>query len=258
MSRPLFLGFIIGLALLPSAGQAQTPSTPQTSIGLHQVGPALAHHPVKLRLIISQQGPGEQVIGGLRQDTVPCPLFKVYSKAGGPPLIERYITANCDTGENVTFKPGEQRTYQVTLPMQLTPGEYTAILTLRTQPPLYAQAIVNVGPGPFVTELVLPSGARAAQPLDLQVAYRNVWGSAVTRDLGHCGQGLLIRDDQGQTVYDNQPEGVACSLDFRPTTVGSGGVYWAGWGKLPALKVGSYTAILWGSASATMRFEVKP
>lgn len=256
MPRTLLLGLALGLGLLTAGGQDQKPAAPRTTLELQQLEPALAGQPVKLRLIIYHWGKGEQVIGGLRQEHVPCPLFKVYDKAGGPPLIERYLAADCDTGENVTFKTGEHRVYSVTLPMKLTPGQYTAILTLRSQPPLYGRATVNVGPGPFVAELVLPSGAKAGKALDLRVAFRNVWRSTVSRDLRLCGQGLLIRDAQGKTVYDNRPEEVACTTDLRPTTVAPGGVHVEPWGRLPALKAGWYTAVLWGEA--VKRFEVKP
>lgn len=256
MTRTLLLGLALGLGLLTPGGQAQTPAAPRTTLELQQLEPALAGQPVKLRLLIYHWGKDAQVIGGLRRDYVPCPLFKVFDKAGGAPLIERYLAADCDTGEDVTFKTGERRVYNVTLPLRLTPGAYTAVLTLRSQPPLYARATVNVGPGPFVAELVLPNGARAGTPLDLRVAYRNVWRSAVSRDLRLCGQGLLIRDAKGKTVYDNRPEEVACTADLRPTTVAPGGVHVEPWGRLPALKAGCYTAILWGEA--VKRFEVKP
>ncbi|GAA5441306.1 hypothetical protein ACFQDE_19445 [Deinococcus caeni] len=245
------------LGAVTTGGQAQTPPEPRTTLELQQLEPVLAGQPVKLRLLIYRWGNGPQVIGGLRDDDVPCPLFKVYDKAGGPPIIERYLTANCDVGQNVTFKTGERRLYTVTLPMKLTPGEYTAILTLRSQPPLYARATVNVGPGPFVPELVLPSGAKAGRPLDLRVAFRNVWRSAVSGDLRLCGQGLLIRDEEGRTVYDNQPEKIACTTDLRLTTVAPGGVHVERWGLLPALKAGRYTAVLWGTG-AVKRFEVRP
>lgn len=256
MHGTLLLGLALGLGLLLASGQAQKSTAPGTALELQQLEPALAGHPVKLRLIIYHWGKDEQVIGGLRKTSVPCPLVKVYDKAGGPPLIERYLTADCDVGENVTFKTGEHHAYTVTLPMRLTPGQYTAVLTLRSQPPLSGRATVNVGPGPFVAELVLPSGAKAGTPLDLRVAFRNVWRSAASRDLRLCGQGLLIRDEQGKTVYDNRPEKVACTADLRPTTVAPGGVHIVPWGPLPALKAGWYTAILWGEA--VKRFEVKP
>jgi hypothetical protein len=160
----------------------------------------------------------------------------------------------------MTFQPGQRREYTVTLPMRLTPGEYTAVLTLRSQPPLYAQANVRVGPGPFVTELVLPGGAQTGQPLDLRVAFRNVWRSAATQDLRLCGSGLLIRDEQGRAVYDNRPEGQACITNLVPTTVPAGGVHQEAWGRLPALKAGQYVAILWNNlwGTAEKRFEVRP
>lgn len=120
------------------------------------------------------------------------------------------------------------------------------------------RATVYVGPGPFVTELVLPNGAKVGKPLDLRVAFRNTSRSAVSADLRLCGQGLLIRDAKGKTVYDNKPEEVACTADLRPTTVAPGAVHLESWGRLPALKAGRYTAILWGSAVAVKRFEVKP
>ena len=242
-----------------SRGQAQSTPTSRITLDLQQPETVLAGQSVKLQLTISHQGSGETVIGGLLGDTVPCPLFKVYDKAGGPPLIERYILANCVAGENVTFNSGERRTYTVTLPMKLTPGQYTAILTLRSQPPLTVRTMVNVGPGPFVAELVLPTGARAGQPLNLQVAFRNVWRSAASQDLRLCGEGLLIRDDRGNTVYDNKPEGVACIADLEPTTVAAGGIHLEPWDKLPALKAGAYTAILWGVKSeAVLHFNVEP
>lgn len=254
------VGLALGLALLTAGGQAQTSTAAPTLLRLQQLQPAFAQQLVTLQLVISHRGPEPRVIGGLLQDTVPCPLFKVFNKAGGPPLIERYILTNCITGENVTFNPGEQRSYGVTLPMKLGPGEYTAMLTLRNQPPLYAQATVKVGPGPFVTDLVLPKGAQAGSPLDLRVAYRNVWGSAVTYDLRLCGRGLLIRDERGQTVYDNHAEEQACTTDIRATTVAAGSVHLEAWNKLPALKAGRYTAIFWGVwwGGAVKRFEVKP
>lgn len=242
-----------------SVGQSQTTPTSRIALELQQLEPALAGQPVKLRLLISNSGKGEAVIGGLRGDTVPCPLFKVYDKAGGPPLTERYATSDCVTGENVTFQSGERRLYTVTLPMKLSPGQYTAILTLRSQPPLSVRTFVNVGPGPFVAELVLPTGAKAGRPLNLQVAFRNVWRSAVSQDLRLCGKGLLIRDDRGNTVYDSKPEGVACIADLEPTRVAAGGIHVEPWGKLPALKAGAYTAILWGLWSdAVLHFNVEP
>lgn len=252
-------GLALGLTLLAVGGQARQPAPPRTPLDLQQLEP-VAGQPIKLRLTISHRGRGTQVIGGLRANHVPCPLFKVYGKAGGPPLIGRYLSADCDTGENVTFRTGETRRYTVTLPMRLAPGEYTAILTLRSQPPLHVRATVNVGPGPFVAELVLPGGAAAGKPLDLRVAFRNVWRSPVSRDLRLCGQGLLIRDERGKTVYDNKPEGVACTTDLQPTTVAPGGVHVERWAGLPALKAGRYTAVLWGGsgAGAATRFEVKP
>lgn len=256
MQRTLILGLFLGLELLSAGGLAQTMPAAGTTLNLYQIQPVLAGQPITLRLTISHPGNGEQVIGGLYKDVVPCPLFKVFDKAGGPPLIERYVTANCYTGENVTFKSGEVRQYNVTLPMKLSPGQYTAILTLRSQPPLYGQATVNVGPGPFVTELILPNGAKADQPPDLRVAFRNVWRSAASQDFRLCGQGLLIRDDLGNTVYDNKPEKVACTADLRLTTVAASGIHLETWGTLPALKAGWHTAILWSEALA--RFEVTP
>ncbi len=254
MRRAFMLCLTLGV--VTAGGQAQTPPEPRTTLELQQLEPVLAGQPIKLSLLIYRWGKGEQIVGGLRGDHVPCPLFKVYDKAGGPPIID-LAAADCDVGQNVTFKTGERRLYAVTLPMKLTPGEYTAILTLRSQPPLFARATVNVGPGPFVAELVLPNGAKAGRPLDLRVAFRNVWRSAASRDLRLCGQGLLIRDDEGQTVYDNRPERTACTADLRPTTVAPGGVHVEPWVSLPALKAGRYTAVLWREG-AVKRFEVRP
>ena len=228
----------------------------QVSLELQQLQPVLATQQAKLRLIV--YSPNTVTLDGFRGDTVPCPIFKVYDKAGGPPLIQRYLTADCDTGEKVTFQAGKPRVFNVTLPMKLNPGAYTAILTLRTQPPLYATASVNVGPGPFVTELVF-SKAKAGQPLEMQVASRNIWRSAVEWDMRLCGAGLLIRNGNGRVVYDNKPEGGACTSDYRPTLVPSGGVHlepW--WGNLPALPAGNYTALMWQAGESAVKwFMVK-
>ena len=257
--RSLFLGLSLGLGLLTTDGQAQTSTALRTTLELQQLEPALAGQPVKLRLLIINSSKGQAMIGGLLGDIVPCPLFKVYDRAGGPPLTERYATSDCVTGENVAFRSGEYRHYSVTLPMKLTPGQYTAILTLRSQPPLSVRTTVNVGPGPFVAELVLPNGAKAGRPLDLRVAFRNVWRSAASQDLRLCGTGLLIRDDRGTTVYDSKPEGVACIADLEPTWVAAGGIHVELWGKLPALNAGAYTAIQWGLWSeAVLHFNVEP
>lgn len=249
MQRTVIL--LVALSLLTAAAQTQ--------LELRQLTPVLAEQPITLQLTIAQRGNTGTVIGGLLGNTVPCPLFKVYDRAGGPPLTERYLTSNCLPGKNVTFSPGQRRVYTVTLPMKLTPGQYTAVLTLRGRQSLSGQANVNVGPGPFVTELVLPHEAKAGQALDLQVAFRNVWRSAASQDLRLCGNGLLIRDDRGNTVYDNKPEEATCMADLEPTTVAAGGVHPEAWGKLPALKTGWYTAILWGyQGQAVKRFQVKP
>lgn len=228
----------------------------EVSLELQQLEPVLATQQAKLRLIV--YSPKTVTLDGFRGDSVPCPLFKVFDKAGGPPLIERYLTADCDTGEKTTFQAGKARVFSVTLPMKLNPGQYTAILTLRTQPPLYAKANVNVGPGPFVTELVF-SKAKAGQPLDIQVASRNIWRSAVERDMRLCGAGLLIRNGNGRVVYDSKPEGTACTTDLQPTLVPSGGVHVEPWrGQLPALPAGDYTALMWQAGeSAVKRFTVK-
>lgn len=260
MPRLRRLALLLAVSLSTTGAQAQPAAINQTTLSLQQREPALAGQPVSLRLLISQRGGGTRVIGGLRAGQLPCPLVKVYDRAGGPPLTERYLTSDCDTGEDMTFTTGQRREYSVTLPMKLMPGEYTAVLTLRSQPPLSARANVQVGPGPFVTELVLPGGARAGQPLVLRVVFRNVWRSAVSQDLRLCGAGLLIRDEQGEAVYDNAPEGQACTADLRPTRVAAGGVHQEAWGRLPALKAGRYTAILWNNlwGAAEKRFEVRP
>ncbi|MDO4244514.1 MAG: hypothetical protein Q4C89_00630 [Deinococcus sp.] len=227
----------------------------EVSLELQQLD-VLATQQAKLRLIV--YSPNTVTLNGFRGDTVPCPIFKVYDKAGGPPLTQRYLAADCDTGEKVTFRAGKSRVFNVTLPMKLNPGAYTAILTLRTQPPLYATATVNVGPGPFVTELVF-SKAKAGQPLQMQVASRNIWRSTVERDMRLCGAGLLIRNGNGKVVYDNKPEGGACTSDYRPTLVPSGGVHLEPWrGKLPALPAGNYTALMWQVGESVMKwFTVK-
>lgn len=233
-----------------------SPAAAQVSLELQQLQPVLATQQAKLRLIV--YSPKTITLDGFRGDTVPCPMFKVYDKAGGPPIIERYLNADCDTGEKTTFQAGKARVFNVTLPMKLSPGQYTAILTLRTQPPLYAKANVYVGPGPFVQELVF-SKAKAGQPLEMQVASRNVWRSAVERDTRLCGAGLLIRNVNGRVVYDNKPEGGACTTDLRLTLVPSGGIHLEPWrGQLPALPAGEYTALMWLAGESVMqRFTVK-
>lgn len=103
MQRVLILALALGLGSLTAGGQAQKPAAARTTLELQQLERALAGQLVQLRLIISHWGKAE-VIGGLGKESVPCPLFKVYDKAGGPPLIERYILADCIVGEKVTFK----------------------------------------------------------------------------------------------------------------------------------------------------------
>ena len=44
--------------------------------------------------------------------------------------------------------------------------------------------------------------------------------------------------------------------DTRPTRVAAGGIHLEPWGTLPALKAGTYTAILW--EEALLRFNVEP
>ncbi|GAA5500681.1 hypothetical protein Dxin01_00405 [Deinococcus xinjiangensis] len=232
-------------------------ATAQTYFELRQYENVLSMQPVKLTLHVYNAGKAPVTLGGFLSNSIPCPIFKVFDKEGGPPLIERYVAADCVTGSPMTFNAGQRRAFAVTLPMKLSPGEYTAILTLRTQPAQHVSTTLYVGPGPLVTELVLPSGAKAGRPLDLRVASRNVWRTPVTRDLRLCGAGLLIRDGQGKTVYDNKPEGTGCTTDFWATTVPVGGIHLEPWGKLPALPAGLYTAIMWGVDNATLHFEVK-
>jgi hypothetical protein len=97
MPRLRRLALLLGLGLSAAGGQGR-PATTQTTLDLQQRQPVLAGQPVSLRLQIAQRGNGARVIGGLHAGQVFCPLVKVYDKAGGPPLIERSLTADCDTG----------------------------------------------------------------------------------------------------------------------------------------------------------------
>ena len=87
--------------------------------------------PAQLRLEVVNTGKTPAQVGRIRGDYVPCPPFKLYNKAGGPPRIERYYSADCDLGETVTLPAGERRRFRVQLPWRdLPPGAYTAFLEL--------------------------------------------------------------------------------------------------------------------------------
>lgn len=247
------LAALCALAALPVASA-------QTHVTLSQQSPPL-RQPVQLVLEVYNPGKTPATLSRIRKDFVTCPPFKLYAKAGGPPRIERYSTADCDGGETVTIAPGQRRRYRVQLPWRdLVPGAYTAFLEIPVNGKQQSiRADVNIGPGPFVTELVLPNGAKAGQPLDLRVAYRNVWRTTVGRGFDLCGAGLLIRDERGRTVYDSKPEGTGCTTEGRPITlVPPGGTHLEAWGGLPKLRAGRYTALAWGGElQASKAFEVK-
>lgn len=161
-------------------------------------------------------------------------------------------------GDRVTVTPGQNAVYRAQLPFSLQPGEYTAILTVPTEPKAqYARTMLRIGPGPFVAELRLPAQVRAGTPLPLEVAFHNVWRTTQQKDLRLCGHGLLIRNENGRTVYDNRPEHGACTTDLRLSTVSPGGVHVERWSPPPLkLPPGSYTAVLWGFYNASLRFQV--
>ena len=117
------LAALCALAALPVASA-------QTHVTLSQQSPPL-RQPVQLVLEVYNPGKTPARLGRIRKDFVTCPPFKLYAKAGGPPRIERYYAADCDTGETVTIAPGQRRRFRVQLPWRdLVPGAYTAFLEI--------------------------------------------------------------------------------------------------------------------------------
>ena len=159
------------LAALCALAALPVPSA-QMDVTLSQQSPPL-RQPVQLVLEVYNPSQTPATLSRIRKDFVTCPPFKLYAKAGGPPRIERYYAADCDTGETVTIAPGQRRRYRVQLPWRdLVPGAYTAFLEIPANGRGRSiRASVNIGPEPFVTELVRPTGVRAGQPQSLQVAF---------------------------------------------------------------------------------------
>lgn len=132
-------------------------------------------------------------------------------------------------------------------------------MTVPTEPQArYVRTTLRVGPGPFVAELRVPANIRAGTPLPLAVAFHNVWRTTQQKDLRLCFAGLVIRNENGRTVYDSQGERAACPEVLALTTVKPGGTHIEKWNQklLPKLPPGRYTAILWGWYNASVRFQV--
>ncbi len=119
----------------------------QVTLDLTQPPPANDSQPVTLRLTVGNNGKTPVQVGRIRGDHVACPVFKLFGSGGGPPRIERYITADCDVGETVTLLPGRRLNLSATLPWNdLTPGWYTAILELPVNGKAqYVSGAVQVG-----------------------------------------------------------------------------------------------------------------
>ncbi|MDL2344937.1 hypothetical protein QOL99_12370 [Deinococcus sp. MIMF12] len=253
MTRHFWLPTLLALALA-------TPAAAQVRLTLTQRSPEV-QQPVELTLEVYNSGKTSTTIGRIRRDFVACPPFKLFDKVGGAPRIERYIAADCDVGETVTVPAGQRRRYRVTLPWNdLRPGAYTAFLELPVNGKTRAvPADLRVEPGPFVAELRVPPRVKAGAPLPLTVAFHNVWRTTQQEDLRLCGHGLLIRNGNGRTVYDNRREGVSCIENLVLTAVRPGSVHiekWVDPVPLTKLPPGRYTAILWGKYNASLPFEV--
>lgn len=232
----------------------------QVEVSLNMpTAPILAGQLPDLTLTVRNTGKAPVTVGNVLKDgRIPCPTFKVFDRAGGAPLTFPGPLTDCIVGERVTLAGGQKAIYNVQLPFSLQPGEYTAIMTVPTAPGVrYARTTLRVGPGPFVAELRAPRKVKAGTPLPLEVAFHNIWRTTQHADLRLCGHGLLIRNENGRTVYDNRPEHGACTTDLRLSTVGPGGVHMERWSPpLPKLLPGSYTAVLWGEYNASASFQV--
>lgn len=245
---------LLALVLTPvaSAQVAVTLRPPTT--------PIFAGQYPDLTLTVRNGGKTPVTVGNVLKDgRMPCPTFKVFDRAGGPPLTFPGPLIDCLVGERVTLAAGQKAVYKGQLSIPLQPGEYTVVMTVPTVPKArYVQTTLRVGPGPFVAELRVPTPVRAGAPLPLEVAFHNIWRTTQQKDLRLCRHGLLIRNENGQAVYDNRPEHGACTADLQLSTISPGDVHVEKWfPPLPKLPPGSYTAVLWGEYNASARFQVR-
>lgn len=227
------------------------PPTEQVMSGQH----------IDLKLVVQNAMQKPLTIGNvMKGGWIPCPTFKVFDKAGGAPQKTNYAAVDCVQGEAVQLSSGQKGVYSVQLPLRLEPGEYIAIMTVPTAPkPQYASVNLRVGPGPFVAQLRLARPAMAGQPLALEVVYRNIWRSTASDAVERCRAGLLIRDEQGRTVYEKDTH-TPCLDVVDGLQLKSGGQQVSAFAfpkSPPTLPKGQYTAIMWGAHAATLRFVVK-
>ncbi|GAA5511741.1 hypothetical protein Dcar01_00454 [Deinococcus carri] len=251
MSVPSTLRRLLPLALaLTAAASAQAVvklSPPATSL--------YAGQPADLTLIFRNTGKTPVMLGNVLKDgSMPCLLFRVFDRAGGPPLITDWATANCAVRERVTLASGQKAVYRVQLSLALPPGEYTAIMTVPTEPKAqHVQTTLRVGPGPLVAELRIPLNVKAgALPLD--IVLHNVWRTPERPPLLSCGVGLLIRNANGRSVYDSRPEHLGCKPEAHLGTVQPGSALVMRWHEEIKLPPGRYTAVMWGEYNASVRF----
>lgn len=223
---------------------------------------ALAGQPVRLPVLVANYSSKPLTVGNVLPDgNLPCPMFKVYDKAGGAPRVFDTAATDCVVGQAVTLAPGQKRTFRVTVPFVLTPGEYTAVVTVPTSPkPTPASTTIRIGPGPLVPTLQLPKSLSTGEPVQVRVAFTNVWRSVAKVDLRLCTAGLMIRNQNGRVVFDNRQESLFCADRLNETTIQPGSTYTERLhlGPKPlTLPAGQYTAILWGQWNASATFQVK-
>ncbi|MFC3860910.1 hypothetical protein ACFOPQ_09060 [Deinococcus antarcticus] len=224
---------------------------------------ALAGQNVRLPVVVANYTKKPLAVGNVLPDGgIPCPMFKVFDKAGGAPQIFNPALANCIRGESFTLAPGQKKTFQVDVPFRLTPGEYTAIVTVPTLPnPTPASTTLRIGPGPLIPQLRIPKVLKTGQPIPVSVAFTNTWRSKASIDLRLCITGLIIRNQNGKVVFDNRRERLLCpdilnETPFQPGQTITKPLFYTGQQPLK-LPTGQYTAILWGHWNASTTFQVR-
>ena len=242
--RPLLP--LLCLALLPMASaqvsaslrQTATQPFPELKLNLKNVGKIPARLPNW-----SASGPN-------------CYRFNIISKTTGKEIPQP--VSDCAVSNSLTLAPGQSVNYLLKVGVDLPAGEYRFTLPLNVPGKLGdATTLVRVGPGPFFASLALSAPAKAGRPVPLVTEYRNVWPTTQGEDVRPCGRGLQIRNVNGRVVYDTLPEKAACITNLVLTTLEPGQMHAEPWPRLPALPAGDYTAVMWGSHHASLRFTVK-
>lgn len=263
MRRPL--ACLLPLLLFPAASaQVNVRLGADPSVYRPFTLDALAGQPVRLPVVVANYTRKPLTVGNVLPDgSIPCPMFKVFDKAGGAPQVFNPALANCLVGKSVTLAPGQKRRFQVVVPFLLTPGEYTATMTVPTAPkPTPTSTTIRIGPGPLVPQLRIPKGLKTGQPIPVSVAFTNTWRSKASIDLRLCITGLIIRNQNGRVVFDNMRERGLCADILNETTFQPGQTitqpfFYTGQPPL-TLPAGQYSAILWGNWNASANFQVNP